>query len=88
MRDRQVGLVLDAGRPAPALRRLAGRPLEAAGVEVAEAMVAGRVQHCFRRGLIIIQRVCRFFKTNTTLQTALTHSQVEHAMDAVISKIN
>lgn len=44
MRERQVGLVLDEGRPpAAALRRLAERlerlP-EAAGVEVAEAMVA------------------------------------------------
>lgn len=43
MRERQVGLVLDAGRPpAVALRRLAerlDRLLEAAGVEVAEAMV-------------------------------------------------
>lgn len=45
MRDRRLGLVLvlDGGRPAAALRRLAERlerPLEAAGVDVAEAMTA------------------------------------------------
>lgn len=42
MRDMQVGLVLEADRPAAALRRLLERlepPPEQTGVEVAEAMM-------------------------------------------------